>query len=105
LTIYRQSANPNATNSELDAKKIVKNVQLNNDQFGELVQQFVELQVDNMDTKTMAEWITDELIFQYGKLTNEELKERVDCFNEDLFDELVDNVTQQYPKQLNTFGG
>jgi len=78
---------------------------LNNDQFGELVQQFVELQVDNMDTKTMMEWITDELIFQYGKLTNEELKERVDCFDEELFDELVDNVTQQYPKQLNTFGG
>ena len=104
MTNYRQSANPNATNSELDAKKIVKNVQLNNDQFGELVQQFVELQVDNMDTKTMMEWITDELIFQYGKLTNEELKERVDCFDEDLFDELVDNVTQQYPKQVNSFG-
>ena len=102
---YTQNANPNATNSELDAKKIVKNVQLNNDQFGELVQQFVELQVDNMDTKTMMEWITDELIFQYGKLTNEELRERVDCYDEDLFVELVDNVTQQYPKQLNSFGG
>ena len=76
---------------------------LTNDQFGELVQQFVEMQVDNMDTKTMEEWITDELIFQYGKLSNEELKERVECFNEDLFDELVDNVTQQYPKQLNSF--
>ena len=69
---------------------------LTNDQFGELVQQFVELQVDNMDTKTMMEWITDELIYQYGKLTNEELKERVDCYNEDgLYDELVNNVTQQ----------
>ena len=106
-TSYSQSANPDATNSELDAKKIVKNVQLNNDQFGELVQQFVELQVDNMDTKTMMEWITDELIFQYGKLTNEELKERVNCYddNDGLYEALVDNVTQQYPKQLNQFGG
>ena len=78
---------------------------LNNDQFGELVQQFVEIQVDNMDTKTMMEWITDELIFQYGKLTNEELKERVDTFDEGLFEELVDNVTQQYAKLPNTFGG
>ena len=76
---------------------------LTNDQFGELVQQFVEMQVDVMDTKTMEEWITDELMYQYGKLSNEELKERVDCFDEDLFDELVDNVTQQYPKQLNQF--
>ena len=78
---------------------------LNNDQFGELVQQFVEIQVDNMDTKTMMEWITDELIFQYGKLSKEELKERVDIFDEGLFDELVDNVTQQYAKLPNTFGG
>ena len=78
---------------------------LNNDQQDKLVEQFVELQVDNMDTKTMMEWITDELIFKYGKLTKEELKERVDTFNEGLFDELVDNVTQQYPKQLNRFGG
>ena len=68
---------------------------LNNDQQDKLVEQFVELQVDNMDTKTMMEWITDELIFQYGKLSKEELKERVDCYQDDLFDELVDNVTTE----------
>ena len=67
---------------------------LNNDQQDKLVEQFVELQVDNMDTKTMMEWITDELIFQYGKLTKEELKERVECYDEGLFDELVDNVKE-----------
>ena len=68
-------------------------MKLTNDQFGELVQQFVEIQVDNMATKTMMEWITDELIYQYGKLTNEELKERVDCFNDEgLYDELVENI-------------
>tara|TARA_Y100001963_G_scaffold14472_1_gene18068 strand:- start:123 stop:428 length:306 start_codon:yes stop_codon:yes gene_type:complete len=72
---------------------------LTNDQFGEIIQQYVEIVVDNMDRKTMEEWITDELIFQYGKLTDSELKERVDCHDENLFDELVDNVTQQYPKQ------
>ena len=68
---------------------------LNNDQQDKLVEQFVELQVDSMDTKTMMEWITDELIFQYGKLSKEELKERVDCYNEGLFEELVDNVTNE----------
>ena len=86
-------ANPNATNSEMDSKTIIKSSNLTNDQFGELVQQFVELQVDNMDTKTMMEWITDELIYQYGKLTPDEFKERVDFFDEGLYDELVDNVT------------
>ena len=102
---YSAKANPNATNSELDAKKIVKNVQLNNDQFGELVQQYVEIVVDNMDRKTMEEWITDELIFQYGKLTNEELKERVDCFDEELYEELVDNVTNETFIDVNNNGG
>ena len=93
---YSQSANPNATNSELDAKKIVKNVQLNNDQFGELIQQFVDIQVYNMELKDMIEWITDELIYQYGKLTPEEIKERIESlYDEELYDELVDNITTE----------
>ena len=66
---------------------------MTNDQWGELVQQFTEIQVDSMDIDTMVEWITDELIYQYGKLTPDEFKERVDCFDEELYDELVDNVT------------
>ena len=102
---YNQKANPNATNSEMDSKTIIKSSNLTNDQFGELVQQFVELQVDNMDTKTMMEWITDELIYQYGKLSNEELKERVDCFDEGLYDELVDNVTNETVLDVNNTGG
>ena len=68
---------------------------LNNDQQDKLVEQFVELQVDNMDTKTMAEWITDILTNDYRKLTKEELKERIDCYQDDLFEELVDNVTTE----------
>ena len=78
---------------------------LNNDQQNKLIQQYVELVVDNMDRKTMEEWITEELIFKFEKLTKEELKEEVGNFDEGLFDELVDNVTQQYAKLPNTFGG
>ena len=39
------------------------------------------------------------------KLTDSEIKERVECYDEELYDELVDNVTQQYAKLPNTFGG
>ena len=78
---------------------------LNNDQQDKLVEQFVELQVDSMDMDTLLEFVTDTLIIQYGKLSKEELKERVECYDEGLFDELVDNVTQQYAKLPNTFGG
>ena len=100
--MYQQSANPNATNSELDAKKIVKNVELTSLQRDELIEQYVELQVDNMDTKTMAEWITDILVNDYNKLTDSELKERVDCYDDELYDELVDNVT--YNESFNQGG-
>ena len=93
MTNYRQSANPNATNSELDAKKIVKNVQLTSSQRDELIEQFAEIQVDGMDLDTMIEWIQDILTNDYAKLTDSELKERVDCYDEDLYDELVENVT------------
>ena len=69
---------------------------LTNDQFGDLVQQFVEIQVDNMDTETLVEWVTDELIYQYGKLTPEEIKERIESlYDEELYDELVDNITTE----------
>ena len=78
---------------------------LNDDQQDKLIEQFVELQVDNLDTKTMVAWISDILANDYSKLTDSEFKERVDCYQEDLYDELIDNVTQQYPKQLNSFGG
>ena len=106
---YSQKANPNATNSEMDSKIIIKPSKIRSltpEQRDELIQQFVEIQVDNMDTETLVEWVTDELIYQYGKFTPEELKERVNCYddNDGLYEELVDNVTQQYPKQVNSFG-
>ena len=68
---------------------------LNNDQQDKLIEQFVELQVDSMDMQSLVEWVTDELILKYEKLTKEELKERIDCYQDDLFDELVDNVTNE----------
>ena len=91
---YSQSANPNATNSELDAKVVIKNYQLNSSQKDKLIEQFVELQVDNMDTQTLVEFVTDILINDYSKLTDSEVKERVNLFQDDndLYNELVENV-------------
>ena len=78
---------------------------LNDDQQNELIEQYVELVVDNMDTKDLIKYAIDGITEYIATLTKEELKEEVCNFDEELFDELVDNVTQQYPKQLNTFGG
>ena len=101
-----QSARQNATNSELDAKKIVTNSGLTSAQKDELIEQFVEIQVDNMDTQTLVEFVTDLLIDEYSKFTDSELKERIDVFNDDsLYDELVDNITNTDPIVYNTNGG
>ena len=78
---------------------------LNNDQQDKLVEQFVELQVDSMDMESLVEWVTNELILKYEKLTKEELKEEVDNYDEDLFDELVDNVTNETVLDTNNTGG
>ena len=101
---YSQKANPNATNSELDAKKIIKNVQLTSAQRDELIEQFVEIQVDSMDHQSLYELATEYITNSFDRLTDSEIKERIESlYDEELYDELVDNVTQQYPKQLNTF--
>ena len=79
---------------------------LNVAQKDELIKQFVELQTDSMDLDTMVEWIQDILTNDYDKLTDSELKERVDCFDDDgLFEELVDNVTNETVLDVNNNGG
>ena len=79
--------------------------ELNSIQRDELIEQFVELVVDNMDTKTLVAVVSENLTDYYDKCSDVELKEFVDNYDEELFDELVDNVTQQYAKLPNTFGG
>ena len=88
--------NPNATNSELDAKQIVTNKELNPDQRNELIEQYVEIVVDNMDTKTLAQFVTDILKEEYNDYSDEELKCQIECtHDEELYEELVDNVTSE----------
>ena len=99
-----QSAREDATNSELDAKKIVTHSGLTSAQRDELIEQFVEIQLDNMDTQSLYELASEYVTNSFDRLTDSEIKERIESlYDEELYDELVDNVTQQYPKQLNTF--
>jgi hypothetical protein len=72
-------------------------------QHNEIAEQFAELVVDGMDMKTLVQYVYDDLIEYYEKCDQEELREQIDNYDEDLYDELLDNVTQQYPKQLNEF--
>ena len=72
---------------------------LNSTQRDELIGSFVDIQVDSMDMKTLVQIASDNLTDYYEKCSDVELKEEVDNYDEELYEELVDNVTQQYPKQ------
>ena len=90
---YSQKANPNATNSELDAKVIIKQQpELTSDQRNEVAEQFAELVVDGMDMKTLVQYVMDDLIEYYEDCSDVELKEQIDDYDEELWEELVENV-------------
>ena len=47
-------------------------IKLTSAQRDQLIEQFVEIQVDNMDTQTLVEFVTDILIDDYSKFTDSE---------------------------------
>ncbi len=79
--------------------------ELTNAQRDELIEQYTEIVVDNMDMQALIQYAQEQLAEYFDRLSDIELKEDINNYDEELYDELVDNVTQQYPKQLNQFGG
>ena len=92
---YSQKANPNATNSELDAKIIITHKQLTNLQRDELIEQYVEIVVDNMSYESLVCYAQEMMADYHDKLSDNELIETIDCYDPELYDELVDNITAQ----------
>ena len=77
--------------------------ELNLTQKDELIQQYVEIVVDNMDVKSMMQFITDTLKDEYNDYSDEELKCQIECtYDEELYEELVDNITNTDPIVYNT---
>ena len=99
MEIYSQKANPNATNSELDAKVIVKHPRLNSFQFSEVIEQYVDIVVDRMDTQELLEYVTNDLLNRFDNMSQIELREHIiEMENsgdptDNLYDELAENVT------------
>ena len=102
---YSQKANPNSTNSEMDSKTIIKHPQLTNLQRSELIEQWVEIVVDGMDMKTLVSVVTENMVEYYEVCSDIELKEEIDNYEECLYDELVDNVTNETVLDTNNNGG
>ncbi len=104
MTESRQ-ANPNATNSELDAKVIIQHPNITSKQREDVIEQFVEIVVDGMDTKDLVRYVSEQLTEYYEDCSNIELKEFVDNYDEDLFEELVDNSNHINQNPQKVYGG
>ena len=84
---------------------------LTSEQFNELVEQYAEIVVDRMSVGTMEQFIFDELVNRYTDLSETDLRETIneteDALGESegLFDELVDNVTNDTVLDINETGG
>ena len=93
-----QSARQNSTNSELDAKQIVTNSGLTSTQKDELIEQYVNLLIDGMSMKDLISYVAEDLTNFCDKLTDNELKEEISLtMDEEIYDELVDNITNTDP--------
>ena len=74
-------------------------------QQNQLVEQYAELVVDNMSEKDLVRYAQEQLIDALNQYSIDELKEDVDNFDEELFDELVDYVTNETVLDVNNNGG
>ena len=79
--------------------------ELTSSQRDELIEQFVEIQVDSMDHQSLYELATEYITNSFDRLTDSEIKERVECYDEELYEELVDNVTNETVLDTNNNGG
>ena len=79
-------------------------MKLTNDQLDGIIDQFSEIIVDGMDTKTLCQYVYDDLVDYYSKISQDELQEFIVSHDEGLWDELVDNETSVPPVVEKSFG-
>ena len=71
-----------------------------------LIEQFVEVQIDNLDMQSLIELATEYITQSFDRLTDSEIKERIESlFDAELYDELVDNVISNPTPVINNNGG
>ena len=78
---------------------------LNDQQIYDIIEQYVEIKVDRMSHQDLVEHVTQDLTDWYSDFTLDELQDTIDVNDEGLFDELVDNVTNETVLDVNNNGG
>ena len=79
--------------------------ELNSNQRNEIAEQFAEIIVDGMHTKDLVRYVHADMMEHFVSLTADELEEEVYNHDEELWEELVDNVTNETFIDINNTGG
>ena len=81
--------------------------QLTSAQWDELIQQYVQLQVDSMDYKSLEEFVIQTITQDLSEIeSREELCDEIRySFDDETLDELIDNVTNETVLDINNNGG
>ena len=69
---------------------------LTNLQRDELIEQFTEIVVDNMSHESLVCYAQEMMADYHDKLSDNELIETIDCYDPDLYNELLDKVAVEY---------
>ena len=80
-------------------------IELTSLQKDELIDQYVEIVVDNMSEESLVLYAQEQLKSYYTKCTNSDLKGDINEYDPELYDELVDNVTNETVLDVNNNGG
>ena len=80
-------------------------IELTSLQKDELIVQYVEIVVDNMSEESLVLYAQEQLKSYYTKCTNSDLKGDINEYDPELYDELVDNVTNETVLDVNNNGG
>ena len=80
--------------------------QLNSTQKAELIIDYVNIIVDSMSMKDLISYVSEDLINFCEKLTDSELKDEISLtLDDETYDELVDNITNETVLDVNNNGG
>ena len=78
-------------------------INLTEKQREDVTRQYVQIVVDGWDMEGLVGYAISQMTAYFNEGSIEELKSDIDDHDKDLFDELIDNATQQYAKQPQTF--
>ena len=73
---------------------------LTNLQRDELIEQYTEMIVDNMDMDSLIQYAQEQMANHLDNLSDIEIKEDIDRYDEELYEQLVDNVTSHIDPRL-----